>query len=119
MQNKGSKITLRALFIPMLSLTILVIWTVLMIFAFSNKLKTVTYTLTENENPVRVLQITDLHDDFYGEGNADIFAEIEKIKPDIVVFTGDMTEPVAKRESMSLLMSTLSEKYPCYYERNR
>ena len=99
------------------SLLLLVLVVIFMKFVFSNEIALVKYSLKDENGKggFRVIVISDLHDDLYGEGETDIISRVEESSPDLVLFAGDMTEPDSDHENMRILMTALAEKYPCYY----
>lgn len=62
--------------------------------------ETVTYTLRSRKitQPLSFLALGDLHGAEHGPGNSDIVREAERIKPDLIFFTGDM---ITARETAS------------------
>lgn len=65
---------------------------------------------------IRIIQITDLHNSSYGEDNAHLIERVEKLKPDIIVYTGDCIEPNEDSVKATVrLCSALSEVAPSYY----
>lgn len=68
---------------------------------------------------IRIVQLSDLHLYEYGEKNADLIARIQKLKPDLIAITGDMTMNTAS-ESENIdfvvdLCERLGEIAPVYY----
>ena len=61
-----------------------------------NKTFTTTYenlyynNLPSSLNNYKILQISDLHSVEFGKNNSKLLKEINKINPDIIMFTGDM-----------------------------
>ena len=85
-----------------------------MINPFSCALDTARYRIGDKGESFRIVHISDLHDEFYGENNKDLIAVIESESPDIVVFTGDLTEPYTDHASMKQILSYCSGKYPTF-----
>ena len=55
------------------------------------ELVTVYYTLEENvAAPIRIVQLSDLHNAEFGEGNSELIGLVEEQSPDLIVMTGDM-----------------------------
>ena len=55
----------------------------------------VTFYEIEDEkidNPIRIVQLSDLHLKEYGENNSDLVNEIIRLKPDLIAMTGDMVD---------------------------
>lgn len=75
------------------------------------------YTLTSEKltEPVRVLQITDLHNSVFGEGNARLLALCEAQEPDAIFITGDLLNSDVEDTSIATdLISALAELAPVY-----
>ena len=67
-------------------------------------------------NSVRVIQLSDLHNTFYGEDNIDLVKRIEELNPDVIICTGDMVDSAKDdTDSMISLAKKLSEIAPSYY----
>ena len=67
-------------------------------------------------NEIRVIQISDLHKSVYGKNNERLISRIEKLKPDLILFTGDCVDSAAKSaDSTVALCSKLTETAPVYY----
>ena len=67
-------------------------------------------------NNVKILQISDLHNKSYGDGNEKLINEIDKISPDYIFLTGDMVSSEDKDfTAFYNLASKIGEKYDCYY----
>ena len=64
----------------------------------------------------KILQLSDLHSADFGNNNEILIKKIDSVKPDIVVFTGDMIN----REDINLdvffdFCKEISKKYKIYY----
>ncbi len=62
---------------------------------FTNGLSVTSYTIASPKVPpsfdgYTIVQITDLHNRVFGQGQEELISEVEKLKPDIIVLTGDM-----------------------------
>lgn len=67
-------------------------------------------------NPIRIIQLTDLHGREFGENNSRLISLVEKQKPDLIFITGDMLDEEYKDLSeICTLISKLSEIAPLYY----
>lgn len=66
---------------------------------------------------LRIVLLSDLHNQRYGRKNAVLLREIDRLKPDLVAVAGDMFTPEEGRtEHVALnLMETLAGKYPVCY----
>ena len=43
-------------------------------------------------NKLRIVQISDLHDCLYGKDNTKLIGRVKKLKPDLIIYTGDIIE---------------------------
>lgn len=67
-------------------------------------------------NKVRVIQISDLHNSVYGKKNSKLISRIKKLKPDLIVLTGDCIDSSDNSENQTLdLCKRLAEIAPSYY----
>lgn len=65
--------------------------------------------------PVRILQLTDLHNARFGRENADLLAKVAEQKPDLILFTGDLvTGHVEDTETARSLLEELTAIAPVY-----
>ena len=65
---------------------------------------------------IRIVQISDLHTSVYGEENSLLIRRVKKLKPDIIIYTGDCIEPnEASVNALVKMCSSLSEVAPSYY----
>ncbi len=65
---------------------------------------------------IRIIQITDLHSSVYGEENSLLIKRVKKLKPDIIIYTGDCIEPnETSVEATVKMCSSLSDVAPSYY----
>lgn len=66
---------------------------------------------------MRIVLLSDLHNQRYGKKNAVLIREIDRMEPDLVAVAGDMFTPEEGRtEHVALnLMETLAGKYPVCY----
>ena len=86
------------------------------IWGFS--MKTVRYDVKTDKpvKSVRIVFISDLHNCFYGgTDQSGIIAEVNKAKPDIVCFGGDVIDAWGGTKYALKLMTELSKDYPCFY----
>jgi len=109
----------------------LVIIAVLAIFALlfvdsKYRLVTTKYELFYDNLPqsfdgYKVVQLSDLHMEEYGENNERLVEEVTKNKPDIIVFTGDVINMSGKKtvdnqsEKLRPFLEDLSKIAPCYF----
>ena len=67
-------------------------------------------------NRIRVVQISDLHNCSYGNNNEDMINRIEKLKPDLIIYTGDCIDTHAQTEDDVISLCTALAKFaPSYY----
>lgn len=67
-------------------------------------------------NKIRVIQISDLHNCTFGKNNKKIVERVEKLKPDLIIYTGDCIESRAKSDDRVInLCSALAKVAPSYY----
>ncbi len=66
---------------------------------------------------IRIVFLSDLHNQVYGEANDILLKKIEEQKPDLIAVAGDLlTSDGKENEWIALeLMKALGEKYPVYY----
>ncbi|MBE6611169.1 MAG: hypothetical protein E7632_01645 [Ruminococcaceae bacterium] len=62
--------------------------------ASSNRLTIRCHTLRSAKitSPIRIAQIADLHESRYGDGQAELLRALRRMKPDLIVITGDIIE---------------------------
>lgn len=75
------------------------------------------YTLeTALSQPIRILQLTDLHGHSFGPENAGLIDTVLSQQPDLIVMTGDMVDQSAKdAQTICALIRQLSETIPVWY----
>ena len=67
-------------------------------------------------NKVRIIQISDLHNCTYGKENAKLIDRVEKLKPDIILYTGDCLDAdVPATDRVLSLCEALAKVAPSYY----
>ena len=68
------------------------------------------------DNPVRVIQLSDLHTTSYGKNNKKLLTRIEELSPDVIICTGDIVDSAEKdRDYAVALGEELSKIAPSYY----
>lgn len=75
------------------------------------------YTLpsTKINEPIRLLQLTDLHNSEFGEGNRRLIDMVAAQKPDIILMTGDMLNGYEEQvDGVAALIRALTEIAPVY-----
>ena len=67
-------------------------------------------------NKVRIVQISDLHNCSYGKDNIKLIDRVQKLKPDLIIYTGDIVDSKAKSNDKVLsLCKKLADVAPSYY----
>ncbi|MBE6614214.1 MAG: metallophosphoesterase [Ruminococcaceae bacterium] len=104
----------RRLFLPLL---ILLLFILLLLYAFSEQLRIVRYTVKDTKLtvPVRLVLLTDLHSCYYGDEQKDLIRAIEKQKPDLVCLAGDIFDDKTSHQGTIDLLDGIADVYPCYY----
>jgi predicted MPP superfamily phosphohydrolase/VanZ family protein len=82
------------------------------------------YTLTVSEfsipspvdKPVRLVHLSDLHNQTFGKDNGRLIRRIDRLDPDIIVFTGDLIDrKTVNLEACLRTMKMLAEMAPVYF----
>lgn len=106
-------------FLPIVILAIATMLIILTVYCFiyMNKLIITSYTVeTDLKNPVRIVQLTDLHQAEFGENNIELIKLVKEQTPDIIVMTGDMQNKNDSNSDMvCLLVEELSSIADVYY----
>ena len=67
-------------------------------------------------NKIRIVQISDLHNCSFGNNNDKMINRIEKLKPDLIVYTGDIIDSKSKSDDTIIkLCASLSKLAPSYF----
>ena len=67
-------------------------------------------------NKIRIIQISDLHNCSYGKDNIKLVDRTRKLKPDLIVYTGDIVDSKAKSNDRVIsLCKELADVAPSYY----
>ena len=67
-------------------------------------------------NKIRIIQISDLHSCSFGRGNKKLIGRVEKLEPDLIIYTGDVLDSRAKSNDRVInLCKELTEVAPSYY----
>lgn len=70
----------------------------------------------KSDDKIRVIQISDLHNSIYGKNNKKLIDRVKKLKPDIILYTGDCVDSGKKSiERIAQLCGELSKTAPSYY----
>lgn len=74
-------------------------------------------TSTKLRKNLRICLLSDLHGKTYGENNEELIRAIDKQRPDLILFAGDVltaSSPERTWEKERTLVQNLSQKYPVY-----
>ncbi len=102
----------------MLLIVLLCIGAVLFLtLAFSHSLTIQKYTEKTDKvtGNVKIVVLSDLHDTYYGDKQEEIIEAINREKPDILLFTGDILDDVKQTGAAMTLFELVGREYPCYY----
>ena len=67
-------------------------------------------------NKVRIVQISDLHNCMYGNDNIKLIDRVKKLKPDLIIYTGDIVDSKVKSNDIAIsLCKELADVAPSYY----
>jgi len=80
------------------------------------EIKVVSPKIPEGFHGYRILHMSDLHNSCYGEGNKELIQKIEKLRPDVIFYTGDMIDKQnLSKDHFRMLIEGISNKYPAYF----
>ena len=98
---------------PLLSLMLLLPF---LLYHGNNALDITTFEIPSDElSGLRILHLSDLHNKSFGKNQEKIIEKINEIKPDLIVFTGDLVDGRRKGHQNALtLMDILSRNYTVY-----
>ncbi|HEO8419387.1 TPA: metallophosphoesterase [Yersinia enterocolitica] len=93
---------------------------ILMLFSYyqNNSLSTSTFTLSSEKitEPIKVVQLSDLHSKQFGKNQNHLVKQVKKLNPDIIAFTGDLVDSETYDEQKSMtLMEELVQIALTYY----
>lgn len=67
------------------------------------------------DNPIRFAVLTDLHASKYGKDMCQLIDAVEQIHPDAILMVGDIFDREEKNDNAWSLITSLTQRYPCYY----
>ncbi len=68
------------------------------------------------DNKVRIVQLTDLHNKYYGKDNIDLIDMVKAKNPDVIAVTGDMTSTLSENNEITIsLLQELNKITYVYY----
>lgn len=85
--------------------------------AFSQELQVTHYSLSSEklDRHATLAVVSDLHNSFFGDQQAELAGAIRAANPDAVLFTGDMTEDLQGLAGTRALVRALSGEFPIFY----
>lgn len=113
MKNKVRKILLY-IFVGLILLSVF-------FYYQNNSIVTTEYSIISSKVPqdfdgYRILQLSDLHSKLFGKNQHGIYKRVEKIDPDLIVFTGDLVDSKRYNEKNALkLMERMVQIAPVYF----
>lgn len=110
--KKHKKITIVMIILPILLLIIL-----LDLYASKHMLQNTVYEVSTSkmDSPVRIVQLTDLHNSEFGQGNEKLIRKVKEQEADLVCITGDLLNlDEDNTEIAENLISKLAEDFPVY-----
>ena len=89
----------------------------LILYAFSESLRTVRYTIETDKvtAPLRLVLLTDLHSCYYGKEQEQLIRAIHKTEPDFICMAGDIFDDKTSHQGTMDLLDGIADAYPCYY----
>ena len=96
----------------------LILFIIIDLYASQNVISTSRYSYNNREISSRftIVQLSDLHDHEFGQGNSRLLEKIRKESPDIIVMTGDMLNTEAENADIVLdLIKEADQIAPVYY----
>ncbi len=90
---------------------------IFLVIACDMRLKVVTYQIetTKTNTNIRLVLLTDLHSERYGQNQSKLLEEIEKANPDIILLGGDLFDDKREYTNAEILLQNLSSHYVCFY----
>lgn len=69
------------------------------------------------KKPLTIVQLSDLHNKQFGKKNQKLLNSVRKVKPDLIILSGDMYTSLASRNTDEAqdLVTALARSYPVYY----
>ncbi|PIC96831.1 phosphoesterase [Sporosarcina sp. P26b] len=101
---------------------LILLLTIMSFIWFQNNSITISQTVIRSENlpanfdQFKIVHLSDLHNKSFGHNQQRLARKINKLQPDIVVFTGDLIDSKRAGDRASLqLMKELTSSVPVYY----
>lgn len=67
------------------------------------------------KNDIKIVQISDFHNDLYGENQKELIEKIDIEKPDLIFITGDIMYETQTIDNTNLLLKNIKKIAPIYY----
>ena len=69
------------------------------------------------KKPLKIVQLSDLHNKSFGKGNSRLIRAIKELNPDLIIVSGDMYTSLPGKETVTAqkLLEELVKSYPVYY----
>lgn len=85
--------------------------------AFNQKHHIVEYVIKSHKikEDVNIVLITDHHGCYYGEEQEDLVRDVVKLKPDLVLYSGDIFDDDIAYDNTIKLLSKIGHQYPSFY----
>ncbi|MCK5848020.1 MAG: metallophosphoesterase [Caldisericia bacterium] len=103
-------------------ISVLLLIAIVLDVAYKNKVLSVeTYYFSNRNVPstfdgFKILQLSDLHNYRFGKNQCNLIEKINGIKPDLIVFTGDLIERRYQTNKNGIvLLEILAKSYPVYF----
>lgn len=95
-------------------LFVIILFLFYLIYA-NKKIKVTNYSFSANEN-IRIVHLSDIHNDLFGKNNCRLIDVVKKCKPDLIFITGDLLDRRRTNEDRAYyLIKKLSELANVYY----
>ncbi len=103
----------------LIAIGVIILLIILLFLAFYNSLVVRNYTINSNKldgnDSIRIVLITDLHSQIYGENQSKLISLIKKQKPDIIALVGDIADDQEPIDGTKQFLSGIRGLAPTYY----
>ena len=87
-------------------------------YVINRNFKETFYTVSSLKvnDKIRVIQLSDLHNCAYGKNNKKLISRVKKLKPDMIIYTGDIMDADSKSNERTYhVCEALAKVAPSYY----
>jgi len=98
--------------LKILLVLLLVVWSVETWIPVTDKM---TIDIKDADMEARMVLVTDLHSCYYGKEQKSLITMIEKQKPQVILFSGDIFDDRLEDKNAQFVFEYMVDKYPCYY----